>query len=688
MNLITIICVFLPFISAIITYFTTKKRNVMRNALTISTCFIVFASSVYGVFSQQPTNEVFPLLSMNFTLTGFQGIYATVTAFMWFCASLLSPRYFKGHHDLPRYYFFFLFTLGATMGVFLSGDLITTFIFFEIMSFTSYTWVIQDKTKDALSAGKTYLTIAVIGGMVCLMGLFMLNNLTGTLVIEELYDAIKSIEKSPELYVAAFCMFVGFGAKAGLFPLHVWLPKAHPVAPAPASALLSGVLTKTGVFGILIITSRILYQDEIWGYTLLVLGTITMVLGAVIAVFSNNLKRTLACSSLSQIGFITVGVSMICLLGDHNSLAANGTVLYMLNHSIVKLVLFLSAGVIYYGAHTLDINKLKGYGRNKPVLATIFLIGGCSLAGIPGFCGYLSKTLVHESIVEFIPHGGFSIQLVEWLFLFSGGLTAAYVLKLFITIFIQKPTKDTPNGEKLSPLPTIALVLSAIALPLIGVLPHKLAEKISLTMVPFIFGHDFSHEVHYFSFVNLKGVLISLCIGVLVYTLIIRKVLMTTKDEQKVHFNPLENKVPEFEKILATLLNAILFVLGAICNFLSEKIFDVTLKITMTVLTALCRFFADITDFIILILSKTLFRFSKEPTEHEKHYISYSFGNFVDEHSKGTKRSKHAETYVRVTETLWQTTDRISRGFSFALLMTCLGICLVLVFLIVFKYSH
>ena len=140
---------------------------------------------------------------------------------------------------------------------------------------------------------------------------------------------------------------------------------------------------------------------------------------------------------------------------------------------------------------------------------------------------------------------------------------------------------------------------------------------------------------------------------------------MTTKDGQKVHFNPLENKVPEFEKILGDMLDALL-----------------------VILTVVCRFFADITDFCILILSKTIFRFAKEPTEHEKHYVSYSFGNFVDKHSKGTKRSRHAETYVRVSETLFKTTDRISRGFSFALLMTCLGICLVLVFLLVFKYLH
>ena len=303
------------------------------------------------------------------------------------------------------------------------------------MSFASYVWVVQEQDREAVSAGKTYLAIAVFGGMALLMGLFLLYNVTGTLVIAELSAAISTAGKSTKLYIAAFCMLAGFGAKAGLFPLHVWLPRAHPVAPAPASALLSGVLTKTGVFGLLLISANILIEYTLWGYTLLVLGAITMVLGAVLAVFSTNLKRTLACSSLSQIGFITVGVSMLVLLGEENGPAANGTVLYMLNHSLVKLVLFLSAGAIYAGAHTLDLNRLRGYGRNKPAIALPFLLGACSLAGIPGTAGYLSKTLVHESLVEYAAHGGALITVTEWLFLLSGGLTAAYMLKLFVTIF-------------------------------------------------------------------------------------------------------------------------------------------------------------------------------------------------------------------------------------------------------------
>ena len=178
--------------------------------------------------------------------------------------------------------------------------------------------------------------------MVLLMGIFLLYHETGTLMIHELAQACAG----KKLYAAALCMLVGFGAKAGAYPIHIWLPKAHPVAPAPASSLLSGILTKTGIFGILVISCQILSHDELWGAFILLIGVITMFLGALLALFSINFKRTLACSSVSQIGFILVGVGMLGLLGEHNTLAARGTFLHMVNHSMFKLILFLVAAVM------------------------------------------------------------------------------------------------------------------------------------------------------------------------------------------------------------------------------------------------------------------------------------------------------------------------------------------------------
>ena len=208
------------------------------------------------------------------------------------------------------------------------------------------------------------------------MGLFLLYYQTGTLQISELYEACQG----KNVYAAALCLLVGFGAKAGAFPLHIWLPKAHPVAPAPASALLSGILTKTGIFGILVISCQILFHDELWGTFILMIGVITMFLGALLAVFSIDFKRTLACSSVSQIGFILVGVGMQGLLAEENALAVRGTFLHMVNHSVFKLVLFMTAGVIYMNVHKLNLNEIRGFGKKKPLLAGIYLMGALGIA--------------------------------------------------------------------------------------------------------------------------------------------------------------------------------------------------------------------------------------------------------------------------------------------------------------------
>ncbi|MGN1095925.1 MAG: complex I subunit 5 family protein, partial [Eubacteriales bacterium] len=511
-----------PFLAAFISFFIGRKSERACGLFSVISCGITLVLTIICIFTSYGSS--FEILGYSLVFEGFHAVYAAISAFMWFCSALISPKYFEGHGKTRGYYFFFLLTEGALLGMFISADLFTVFVFFEMMSFASYTWVTHEKTEKAMAAGRTYLTVSVIGGMAMLMGLFMLYTITGTLEIYSLYDAVCAAGKSTKLYISAFLMLCGFGAKAGLFPLHIWLPKAHPVAPAPASALLSGVLTKAGVFGIIVITGQILRHDRIWGLTLLVLALITMVLGAVLALMSIDLKRVLACSSLSQIGFILVGVSMIALLGEENFLAANGTFLYMINHSLVKLVLFLSAGAIYMKAHTLDINRLRGFGRKKPLLAAVFLVGASSLSGLPGFCGYISKTLVHESIVEFSVSAGIIGNIIEWLFLISGGFTLAYMIKLFVAIFIEKPCEEHEKS-KISTVVYTSLVISALSLIPFGLFPHAISEKVISFMLPLSSGGEFEERIDYFSFKNLSGILISIAIGVAVYFLIVRMLL-------------------------------------------------------------------------------------------------------------------------------------------------------------------
>ncbi|MBE5782184.1 MAG: sodium:proton antiporter [Clostridiales bacterium] len=468
-------------------------------------------------------------MNLSFRADGFRGLYAMVAAFMWAMATQFSKQYFNHGENHGRYACFTMITLCGVMGVFFSNDLYTTFVFFEIMSIASYPWVAHEENKEAMRAAATYLGVSIACGMVTLMGMFLAYQEMGDLS----FAALRAQQGNEKLVLPACLMLVGYCAKAGLAPLHIWLPKAHPVAPAPASALLSGMLTKTGLFGVIAIGLTLMGENTVFGQVMLVLGLFTMLLGAVLAVFSVNLKRTLACSSLSQIGYITVGLSCAVLLGHHGSLAAAGAVGHMVNHSLLKLLLFLVAGAVYMNAHTLDLTKLQGFGRGKPLLHGLFLLGGLGLAGVPMFNGYASKTMIHEGMVELIhEHYIFAYQIAEWVFLFAAGLTTAYMLKLYICLFWQKNLDeklqekyDGMKGRYLSKRSAISLVLSAIPVLLLGLFPNQLLMPLTRLSASFL-GHHEHGDVAFLAWVNLKGGGVSLIIGVLVYVLFVRKALM------------------------------------------------------------------------------------------------------------------------------------------------------------------
>ena len=476
-------------------------------------------------------------LGIRFVSGDFHTLMATLTATGWLAATIFCREYMAHVARQNRYYLFWLMTLGATMGVFLSADLFTTFIFFEVMSFTSFVAVIQTEEPEALRAGDTYLAVAVIGGLAALTGLFLLYFQLGTLEFEAMGAAAAALEDRSVLWASGILILIGFGAKAGAFPLHIWLPTAHPAAPAPASAVLSGVITKTGIYGVLVLSTTIFLHDTGWGMVLAVIGGITMVLGAVLAVCSIDLKRTFSCSSVSQIGFILVGVSMQCLLGHHNALAVDGTILHIFNHSLIKMVLFPAAGVIHLSTHSYDLNEVRGFGRKKPLLAVFMGVPMLSLAGLPLLNGYVSKTLLHESIVEYIhlaPEYGVLFTGLEWLFLFSGGLTLAYMLKVFVCLFGEKnalPEKVLEqkwHGPKpyIAPATAATMGVYLVGMAVLGMAPNWGMDSLAAVARSFLHGEGPEHAVAYFSAVNLRGAAISIVVGSLVYLLVVRRWLI------------------------------------------------------------------------------------------------------------------------------------------------------------------
>lgn len=625
---------------------------------------------------------------ISFRIDGFRIVYGAVTLIMWLCSTMLTPEYFGASQGKKRYHIFSFLTMFATLGVFFSADLYTTFIFFEIMSFTSYILVVHTKKEDAVRAGSTYLAVAVIGGLVMLMGIFMLYDLTGTLRIADLKEHCGMILSSSDsgeikrLVASAVTILFGFAAKAGMFPLHVWLPKAHPVAPAPASALLSGVLTKCGIFGILIIVTEIMAGSVKFGIALYVFGFITMFAGALPALFSTDLKKTLACSSVSQIGFIIVGASLILLLGEECTLAATGTLLYMVNHSMFKLCLFLSAGIIYMKKHSLDLNELRGFGRDRTFLKIIFLVGALGISGVPLFSGYVSKTLIHEGLVEYIHHAG-SCEVIltvsEWLFLLCGGTTAAYMTKLFVAIFVEKPAKtdaghaaedkkdDHAHADtKIRFVSYLSALIPACVILFFGLLPNLFMRGLGVFMSGFNNftlageGEEVLAHLSIFSLENLKGSAISLSFGALIYIFFIRRYLTKKSEENgRVYLQKWPAWLDIEEVIYRPLLIKILpTVLGAIFRFIASVLPAFIAGIVLKAGKLIAAFFGGLFDKGVSLVRSLAF---KDLTEKEHPVID-----------------KAKEEIRKVQEK----DEVIASSISANLLFICAGLCLTIFFLL------
>ncbi len=522
---------------------------------------------------------------INFAPTELGAVLTIITVIMFAVCAVVAVDYFKDETaHLSSFYCSYFLVLTGCIGVFLAADLFTLFIFFELLSFSSYVWVAHSRDNKAKEAAKSYLGYAVFGGISLLFGIILLTSQIGIIPISEISNEIASANGVTVAFSAVF-MIMGFGAKAGLFLFHDWLPRAHAVSPSPTSALLSGLLTKTGVYGIAVVVLKI-YNNQNFLFIMLSLALCNMLYGAVMALLSSDIKRTLAFSSISQIGFIMFGIVYCSMLGVEGSIAIYGVIFHIINHSAVKTLLFNIAGVIHKERHSYDLNKIKGSLRGKPIFALLFAIGAASLSGIPFIAGYISKTLLHESAVEYMhlthTESAF-IATSEILFLVAGGITLCYMLKLFVCLVIKKgedgDVKDSVKGRfKLSSIP---LSLVAIMLLVFGVFPKLTLEPIGLFVSKTFNLHGLSHAVDYLAFVNLKGALISISIGIILYLSLVPRIIC-----KKGIYTDI---VPQ----TATILDRIYIPLISACSF---------------ALAVLARVFDVLVDLVIVIFSRLFFK--------------------------------------------------------------------------------
>jgi formate hydrogenlyase subunit 3/multisubunit Na+/H+ antiporter MnhD subunit len=540
------LAVFLPLFMPLPIYLAGKKSEKLRDLLAIATAAASFAliASLYPIIqagSQIVYNApILMLEGMTFYVDATGFIFATVTSLVWLLATIYSVSYMTHERSRDRFFAFLILTLAVDLGVLVTGDLFSLFIFFELLGLSSWVLVIHTETQEAMKAGKKYLFMGVIGGLFLLFGIFLIFANTGTLALQPLLGDLAELGSLK--YLIAATMTLGFGVKAGMFPVHVWLPEAHPVAPSPASALLSGIMVKAGVYGIirtlLLVFSPTESAEHLWhlmepvGGVMIWIGVITMTLGMVLALLQSNLKRLLAYSTISQIGYIIFGIGIAVYLGFEGAIGLAGAAYHFLNHALYKSLLFLMAGAVYYKTHELDMHKLGGLWKKMPLTFLLGMVGVLGIAGIPFFNGYASKFLLFEGIVE-VAHENQVFLLAELMFLLVSGGTIAYYLKMVRLTFFGKPG---PGSEKAGRAPLLMLLpMTGLAglIAAIGWYPNLFFEKL---IFPVLGTYTFDHhgaehllETSFFTAAGFQEVALVSVIGVAIFTIGWKKNLLETR---------------------------------------------------------------------------------------------------------------------------------------------------------------
>lgn len=366
-------------------------------------------------------------------------LFALLASFLWIFTSLYSIGYMRGldEHDQTRYFAAFAASIASTMGVAFGANLLTLFIFYELLSVATYPLVAHDETEEAIWAGRKYLLYTLGGGVAVLAGTVLVYVLTGTTAFEP--GGIAGLATAdPTMARVAFALLVGgFGVKAALMPLHSWLPDAM-VAPTPVSALLHAVaVVKSGVFGISRVVLDVYGPETVdslgVGIPLAIVAAITLLTASVIALKQDNLKRRLAYSTVSQLSYIVLG------LGLFSPAALVGALLHIPAHAFMKITLFFCAGAIHVETHTDNISEMAGIGKRMPLTMSAFAVAAAGMAGMPLLAGFVSKWYLLVGAIDL------EMAVFALVLLLSGVLNVAYYWPIVYQAFFEDETHPDPK---------------------------------------------------------------------------------------------------------------------------------------------------------------------------------------------------------------------------------------------------
>ena len=400
-------------------------------------------------------------------------MFASLASFLWVITSFYNIGYMrklKEEHQ-TGYFASFALCLSATMGIALSANLLTFFIFYEILAIATYPLVIHKRSEEAIQAGRKYLGYALIAGQVFLIAIIWIQIICGDLTFQA-GGFLAGKAPDPVLQTIFFLMIFGAAVKSGIMPLHGWLPTAM-IAPTPVSALLHAVaVVNAGVFAILRITGFVfgpqLLADIGAAEVLAWVASFTIIVASLIALGQDNLKRRLAYSTVSQLSYMILGA---CLL---TPTAIMGGMFYMVAHSFMKITLFFCAGAIYATHHISDISEMKGIGKKMPFTMAAFTIGAVGITGLPFIVGFIGKWNIAMGALQ-SGQGIFIAVLIG-----SALLSAGYFLPIVNIAFFRQPddakqkgaTTITSQREEARRLMLIPLALTAVFSVILGIFPN------------------------------------------------------------------------------------------------------------------------------------------------------------------------------------------------------------------------
>lgn len=482
MNIFLIIAIFWPAAAGLCIWFlpATRENRRLRGLLTCGALALELAISAALCGAQGLSLdllEMTPTLHIYLHVDTVGSIFAVLMCAMWLLAGVFALEYLEHDAHERSFQLFYMLVLSALVGQCYAGSMVTLYIFYELMTLLSVPLVVHERTAAAVAAGVKYLIYSIFGATLGLLGIFFFEHYLGTVTFTPGGVGLPDGAPAAGLLAITFLVILGFGTKAGMFPMHGWLPTAHPVAPAPASAVLSGVITKAGVLAILRVIYFLVGPDTLrgtWVQTaFMILALITVFMGSMLAYREPLLKKRLAYSTVSQVSYVLFGLS--CMVPD----AFSGALLHVVAHSTIKDALFLCAGAIIHQTGKTYVRDLRGIGKQMPITIWCWTIASLGLIGIPPTGGFVSKwQLATGSLASGM--GVLSI-LGPVVLIISALLTAAYLLPVTIYGFFPGSDFDYDSLEKKEPglrmtVPMLALALGVV---LVGVFAQPLMRAIA-----------------------------------------------------------------------------------------------------------------------------------------------------------------------------------------------------------------